>query len=296
MKANMDSTKILVVDDDEVLRMSLSGVLKHCGFSVTSAANVPDALKLITGPETYDVLLSDLHMPGAGDGLTVVSAMRHANPLAVTLLLSASPQMIAASQAILQQTDEILVKPVDAASLIQTIRQRLENGPSRTREIETVAAILERTTDCTIQDWFERIQTDRALMSVSMGREVRCGHLPLFFREIISCLLSSKPAGRNRAVSAGAVQHGCDRLAQGYTASMLVEESRMLQASIFQTLQNNLEKIDYSQLLIGVMTIADEIDSQLAQAVASYSAESFHTTARQPENNSPLRTRSSAHN
>ncbi len=86
----MDITKILVVDDDEVVRMSLSGVLKHRGFSVTSAANVPDALKLITGPERYDVLLSDLHMPGAGDGLTVVSAMRHANPKAVTLLLSAS--------------------------------------------------------------------------------------------------------------------------------------------------------------------------------------------------------------
>ena len=292
----MDITKILVVDDDEVVRMSLSSVLKHCGFSVTSAANVPDALKLITGPETYDVLLSDLHMPGAGDGLTVVSAMRHANPQAVTLLLSASPQMIAAVQAILQQADEIVVKPVDAASLIETIRQRLESGPPPTREIETVAAILERATDSTIQGWFERIQTDRALMSVPMSRELRCGHLPLFLREIISCLLSSKPAGRNKSVSPGAVKHGCDRRAQGYTASMLVEESRMLQASIFQTLQNNLAKIDYSQLLIGVMTIADEIDSQLAQAVASYSTESLHPTARQAENNPPRRTPSSAHN
>ncbi len=204
--------------------------------------------------------------------------------------------MIAAAQAILQQADEIVVKPVDAASLIETIRQRLESGPPPTREIETVAAILERTADSTIQEWFERIQTDRALMSVPMSRELRCGHLPLFFREIISCLVSSKPAGRTKTASAGAVKHGCDRRAQGYTASMLVEESRMLQASIFQTLQSNLAKIDYSQLLIGVMTIADEIDSQLAQAVASYSTEPFHPTSRQAENNSPRHTRSSAHN
>jgi CheY-like chemotaxis protein len=35
--------------------------------------------------QVFDVLLSDLHMPGAGDGLTVVSAMRHANPKAVTM-------------------------------------------------------------------------------------------------------------------------------------------------------------------------------------------------------------------
>jgi electron transfer flavoprotein alpha/beta subunit len=55
---------------------------------------------------------------------------------------------------------------------------------------------------------------------------------------------------------------------------MLVEESRMLQVSIFQTLQNNLHKIDFSLLLIGVMTIADEVDSQLSQQMASYIAES----------------------
>ena len=58
-------------------------------------------------------------MPGAGDGLTVVSAMRHANPKAVTLLLSAFPEMTAAAQAILRQADEILVKPIDLVSLIR---------------------------------------------------------------------------------------------------------------------------------------------------------------------------------
>ena len=42
----------------------------------------------------------------------------------------------------------------------------------------------------------------------------------------------------------------------------------VLQVSIFQTLQNNLPSIDFSVLLIGVMTIADEIDSQLSQAMA----------------------------
>jgi hypothetical protein len=56
---------------------------------------------------------------------------------------------------------------------------------------------------------------------------------------------------------------------------MLVEESRMLQASIFQTLQNNLANIDFSLLLIGVMTIADEIDSQLNQAMASFTSDSL---------------------
>jgi hypothetical protein len=75
-------------------------------------------------------------------------------------------------------------------------------------------------------------------------------------------------------VSKAAAEHGQLRRQQGYTAAMLVEESRMLQVSIFQTLQNNLPKIDFSLLLVGIMAIADEVDSQLAQQMASYIAES----------------------
>ena len=54
---------------------------------------------------------------------------------------------------------------------------------------------------------------------------------------------------------------------------MMVEESRMLQVSIFQTLQENLNKVDSSVLLLDVMSIADEVDSQLAQAMSSYISE-----------------------
>lgn len=56
---------------------------------------------------------------------------------------------------------------------------------------------------------------------------------------------------------------------------MMVEESRILQVTIFQTLQKNLGTIDFSVLLLGVMTIADEVDSQLSQAMKSYIAESI---------------------
>ena len=51
---------------------------------------------------------------------------------------------------------------------------------------------------------------------------------------------------------------------------MMVEESRMLQVSVFHTLQKNLARIDFSILLTEVMAIADEIDSQLSQAMESF--------------------------
>jgi hypothetical protein len=49
-----------------------------------------------------------------------------------------------------------------------------------------------------------------------------------------------------------------------------VHESRILQVTIFETLQNNLNHLDFSLLLPDVMTIADEVDSQLTQSMDSY--------------------------
>jgi hypothetical protein len=51
---------------------------------------------------------------------------------------------------------------------------------------------------------------------------------------------------------------------------MLVHESRILQVTIFGTLQINLESLDFSLLLPDVMTIADEVDAQLTQSMDSY--------------------------
>ena len=51
---------------------------------------------------------------------------------------------------------------------------------------------------------------------------------------------------------------------------MVVEESRILQVSIFNTLNNNLRTVDFSKLLLDVITIADEVDSQLKQATLCY--------------------------
>ena len=77
----------------------------------------------------------------------------------------------------------------------------------------------------------------------------------------------------------GAVEHGKIRHSQGYTIPMIIEESRMLQVSIFHTLQSNLNIVDFSLLLIDVMTIADEVDSQLKQTIMSFSESSVANNA-----------------
>jgi YesN/AraC family two-component response regulator len=265
----MALVKILIVDDDEVIGFTLAATLKHHGFDITTANNVSDALKIISS-ETFDVLLSDLHMPGAGDGLTVVSAMRHSNPKAVTMLLSAFPEMDAAAQAILLQTDQILVKPVDVPSLIRTITERLEIGPAPARVIESVAKILEASIEPTIEAWLARVEENKKVMTISLSREQRTGHLPKVLIDLVRRLQSFRPLGSTELESVAAHDHGVLRREQGYTAPMMIDESRMLQVSIFETLQKNLATIDFSVVLLAVMTIADEVDSQLSQAMEGF--------------------------
>ena len=135
-----------------------------------------------------------------------MSAMRHANPRAVTLLLSAFPEMTAASHAILLQADEILVKPMDVTALVAVIKQRLASGPLHPRVVESLATILERSAPSSIQTWFEHVQMEPSLTAVPLSRELRCNHLPEVFRDLVHRLRSFTPLGTKELKSAAAAQ------------------------------------------------------------------------------------------
>jgi DNA-binding response OmpR family regulator len=261
--------RILLVDDDDSVRELLKEVLEISKFHVMTAANVPEALHLID-TEQFDVLLSDLHMPGAGDGFTVVSAMRHKSPNAVTLLFTGYPALKEAMNAILLQADEVLVKPMPIPEMVALIREKLEKRGMRPESrTERVATILERDALTTITEWLSRVERDSELVRLPLSRQQRTGHLPQLLRELVHRLRVPRSLGTEH-VSEAAVQHGKVRRSQGYSIPMIIEESRILQVSIFHTLQTNLSVVDFSLLLIDVMTIADEVDSQLKQTVMSF--------------------------
>jgi DNA-binding response OmpR family regulator len=269
----MAKASILLVDDDDTLLTITARLLNKSGFKITTANSVSQALKLISS-KTFDVLLSDLHMPGNGDGLTVVSAMRHANPKAVTIVLSAFPEMNAAAQAILRQTDQILLKPMKVTELVEVIRQRLAGEASPTPTVKSVATVLEASIPETVAAWYQRVEEDKHLTKLPMSREQRVGHVPKILTDLVLRLRSFRQLGSSEFLSLAAEQHGQLRRQQGYSASMMVEESRMLQVSVFETLKKNMAVLDFSILLDSIMTIADEVDSQLAQAMTGYIEES----------------------
>lgn len=209
-------------------------------------------------------------MPGAGDGFTVVSAMRHTNPKAVTLVLTGYPAQKEAMNAILLQADEILVKPTDVPELVTLIRDKLQKrGAQKRKGVERVASILERDRKATIAYRLGRVCRESELTAVPLSDDARTGHLPKLLQEIVDRLREPRVLG-TKAVSEGAALHGNIRRSQGYSVPMLIEESRILQVSIFETLQKNLATVDFSSLLLDVMTIADEVDSQLKQTISSF--------------------------
>lgn len=262
--------RILLAEDDDAVRDMLRATLERDGFEVVAVANVCDALRYIA-TENFDALLSDLHMPHAGDGFTVVSAMRHTHPQAVTLVLSGYPAIDEALSAIRLQADEVLIKPIQIAVLREAIRKKLANPLARSPlPTESVASILEHDLNATIQDWMALVEHDEELTCVPLSFEARTGHLPNLIADLIFRLRLAPTAKADASTSAR--QHGDLRRKQGYTAAMVVEESRILQVSIFNTLQNNLDKVDFSRVLRDVITIADEVDSQLKQAMLSYAA------------------------
>jgi len=264
--------RVLLVDDDAAVRSMMTQGLERKGFEVVGADCVTEALRQIA-TDSFDVLISDLHMPDPGDGFTVVSAMRHSQPNALTMLVSGYPDVQSAMAAILLEADEIVVKPFEIGQFTDLVRERVINrNPIKRVQKESVGAILRRCTPAIVDGWLVRSKQSSELNLVSLGDEERTGHLPKLVEDL--ALRLSKPRATNKdsdaVFSAAAVAHGKLRYLQGYTPAMLVHESRILQVTIFGMLQSNLNALDFSLVLLDVMTIADEVDAQLTQSMDSY--------------------------
>jgi DNA-binding response OmpR family regulator len=260
------------VDDDEGVRNMMRASLEDRGFAVAPAAGVTQALKLIT-TESFDVLITDLHMPNPSDGFAVVTAMRHSQPDALTLVISGYPDVKNAMEAISLEADEVIVKPFEVGKLAELVREKmLIRKPAARTPKERVAAILQRSTNHIVEDWLARAKKSKELNSLALTDQERTGYLPKLIEDLIVRLRKHNMPGEegDSACSIAAVAHGKMRQLQGYTPGMLVHDSRILQVTLFATLQHNLSALDFSLVLPDVMTIADEVDSQLMQAMDSF--------------------------
>ena len=136
--------------------------------------------------------------------------------------------------------------------------------------IEGVADILERDLDAVIQEWLARVDKEPELTAIPLSFEDRTGHLPQLLRDVIVRLRLDDET--KAEVSKAAAHHGDLRAQQGYTVAMAVEESRLLQVSIFTTLHKSQSHLKFDSVLPAVVTIADEVDAQLKQQMLRFMA------------------------
>lgn len=136
--------------------------------------------------------------------------------------------------------------------------------------VQSVADILERNLDAIIQEWLIRVDKEPELTAIALSFEDRTGHLPQLLKDVIVRLRLDDET--KAEISTAAAHHGDLRAQQGYTVAMAVEESRLLQVSIFTILHQSQSHLAFDVLLPDVVTIADEVDAQLKQQMLRFMA------------------------
>src|SRR5262245_18788542 len=117
--------RLLVVDDEESLRITTAAILEQEGYVVDTAASGDEAIALLAELD-YDLVLNDLHMEG-GDGITVLSQIKRKAPFTISVVLTGFASVESAIAALQEGAYDYLVKPCDIEVMKHTIRRGVEH-------------------------------------------------------------------------------------------------------------------------------------------------------------------------
>jgi ActR/RegA family two-component response regulator len=268
-KGRSRPVRVLFVDDEPSIRLTLPEILKSRGYEVAVAATVPEALAQI-GKHQFDVLLSDLNIGHPADGFTVVSAMRRTQPDCINLILTGYPAFDTALEAIRSHVDDYLTKPADIEHLLKVIEEKLQHPqlrhPVATRKL---ASIFRDNFDVIMSRVLEEMKSHLQLAALQLTDEQRIDH----YSELLRSLADSLDLGLRKLDAASlqaAAEHGKERKQEGYSAPMLVEDVRCVRAAINTTIQENLVALDLSELLPDLNLIYDMLHLQLKESIAAF--------------------------
>jgi two-component system, response regulator PdtaR len=81
--------RVLLVEDDTLTRRNIALYLRRAQIEVDEAADGNEAIRLITSIDQYDVLISDLRMPGRVDGMEIITHQQRVSPGTLCILVTA---------------------------------------------------------------------------------------------------------------------------------------------------------------------------------------------------------------
>ena len=258
--------RMLFVDDEPSIRLTLPQILRLHGFEVQAVSSVTEALTAIQTAK-FDVLISDLNIGNPGDGFTVVSAMRRTQPDCLTLILTGYPGFETALQAIRSQVDDYLVKPTNIEKLVTTIESKLKSRtPHQPVPAKRVKQILR---ECELEI------VERAVVSLSATRKASESAIRQGLPELLSALINGLDAGLELQSYAQGADHGKLRREQNNSIDDLFDEVRTLERVAYEVLQENLLAIDVSNLVPDLRLFNDHVQNVLRHAVNAHLAHSI---------------------
>ncbi len=125
----MAGENILVVDDDDALRMVLVALLKQAGYAARAVPSAERALDEV-GKTPIDLVVTDVRMPGM-DGIALLAALQKSVPELPVIVISAHGTVPMAVDAMKQGAKEFLLKPFDRDEVVATIQRTLDACSSR---------------------------------------------------------------------------------------------------------------------------------------------------------------------
>src|SRR5262245_13599984 len=114
---------ILIVDDDDPLRLSLSLIFQKENYRVDTAANAEAALECLHSHE-YDLMFLDLNMPGLS-GIDLLLEVHRQFPHLPVLILTAHAALESAIQAVRLGARDYLIKPVEPVTILDRVAEIL---------------------------------------------------------------------------------------------------------------------------------------------------------------------------
>jgi two-component system, NtrC family, response regulator AtoC len=120
-----DNARILVVDDEPMVCLSLSNWLSEENYLTKTAGDGPSAIAAVRD-EHWDIVLLDLKMPGM-DGLEVLSEIKKISPLTVVVMMTAYASIASSVQAMKEGAYDYIVKPLDVQELTLMLQKIVEH-------------------------------------------------------------------------------------------------------------------------------------------------------------------------
>lgn len=278
MHRRTNRKRILFVDDEENIRLTLPPLLERSGFEVRAAASVPDALFEINSYE-FDVLIADLNISEEGDGFLVVSAMRHLQPSCINLILTGYPALETALQAIRNHVDDYLIKPADLELILSTIQQRLENRTAKPiSALKRLPVLLKEQATQISRNVLAGMKQQASLSALTLGDEARIQPLAKLVTAALERIEGDGPDAELQNV---ALDYGRQRKKQGYSVAMVIAEFQLLKQAVYDVIQANLVVTDFAGLLAELKKFETRIGAILQKAVEPYARAKRATVAVQ---------------